>query len=232
MKAIIILAVLCVLSSWQAEAQPNLREVNGQIYNSRLSQLWQIQTGKILEVQTNGIVLQTFTTHNVYQNVWVPGIYGVIRDRYEKRVVSSDLIPAQRLFINNCSNGAIDQKVSIPAMKIGTIKIADQVLEEWDCGTPYVAPPPTPEEIAAAKAKNELAAKAVEAKAYQAQANAVRWLQAQATNGDASAQCSLGMHYLNGQGCETNREQAIYWLKKAADQGDLEASNTLARLQK
>lgn len=68
-------------------------------------------------------------------------------------------------------------------------------------------------------------------RAEQGQVSAVKWLQPQATNGDASAQCSLGIHYLNGQGCETNRELAIYWLKKAADQGSTEASNKLVTLK-
>jgi TPR repeat protein len=76
------------------------------------------------------------------------------------------------------------------------------------------------------------AQEAAQAKKFLIQSNAVRWLQPQATNGDASAQCSLGLHYLNGQGCETNREQAIYWLTQAANQGDQEASNKLASLKK
>jgi TPR repeat protein len=76
------------------------------------------------------------------------------------------------------------------------------------------------------------AEKAARAKVYAAQARAVILLQSQATNGSASAQCSLGLRYLNGQGCETNREQAIYWLTQAANQGDQEASNKLASLQK
>ncbi len=45
-------------------------------------------------------------------------------------------------------------------------------------------------------------------------------------------QCDLGEHYLAGQGCETNREKAIYWLTKSANQGNLEASNKLAEIQK
>lgn len=53
-------------------------------------------------------------------------------------------------------------------------------------------------------------------RAEQGQVAAVKWLQPQATNGDTSAQCSLGIHYLNGQGCETNRELGIYWLKEQA----------------
>jgi TPR repeat protein len=53
----------------------------------------------------------------------------------------------------------------------------------------------------------------------------------QATNGIASAQCSLGLHYLSGQGCETNMELATEWLQKAAEQVSLEASNKLAELK-
>jgi TPR repeat protein len=59
----------------------------------------------------------------------------------------------------------------------------------------------------------------------------VKWLMTQATNGIASAQCSLGLHYLSGQGCETNMELATEWLQKAAEQVSLEASNKLAELK-
>jgi hypothetical protein len=61
-------------------------------------------------------------------------------------------------------------------------------------------------------------------------ARTVAWLFSQATNGSASAQCSLGLHYLSGQGVETNKTLAIEWLKRAADQGDIEASNKLEEL--
>jgi len=64
-----------------------------------------------------------------------------------------------------------------------------------------------------------------------AQINAVIWLKSQATNGNASAQCGLGEHCLAGLGCETNREQAIYWFRQAAHQGDIEASSKLASLK-
>lgn len=63
-----------------------------------------------------------------------------------------------------------------------------------------------------------------------ADAKAVTWLLSQATNGSSSAECSLGLHYLNGQGVETNKALAIEWLKKAADQGNIEASNRLEQL--
>jgi TPR repeat protein len=36
---------------------------------------------------------------------------------------------------------------------------------------------------------------------------------------------------LNGQGCETNKEQAIFWLQKSTAQGYMEASNKLSALK-
>jgi hypothetical protein len=47
---------------------------------------------------------------------------------------------------------------------------------------------------------------------------------------DANAQYQLATFYLNGQGCETNREQGFYWLKKSAENGSIEASNKLVKL--
>ena len=82
------------------------------------------------------------------------------------------------------------------------------------------------QQIEAAKAR----ALADKKRAEQGQIAAVKWLQPKATNGDNSAQYELGLHYLKGQGCESNRESAIYWLQKSASQGNLQASNRLASL--
>jgi hypothetical protein len=124
-------------------AAPNFREVNGQLYNSSLSKFWKIQRGKIADVQENGIVLQTFTTNNVYQSVFIeghgtPGTFSGTSDHYEKRLMSSDLVPAQRIFISHYSMGAVDQEISISAMKTGTVQIGGTVFEEWDCGLPHI----------------------------------------------------------------------------------------------
>ncbi|HAO78191.1 MAG TPA: hypothetical protein DCQ92_04280 [Verrucomicrobia subdivision 3 bacterium] len=124
------------------QAAPNFREVNGQLYNSSYSKLWQIQTGKILEVQTNGVVLQTFTTNNVYENLFVagqgtPGTYSGTSDHYQKRLVSSDLVPEKRVFINHYHIGAVDQEISVLAVKTGTIEIGGTTFEAWDCGQPH-----------------------------------------------------------------------------------------------
>lgn len=126
------------------QAAPNFREVNGQLYNSSLSTLWKMQSGKILAVQTNGVVLQTFTTNNVYENVFVQGQGQAgsdagTADHYEKRLMSLALVPAQRLFINNYRIGAVDQEISVPAMKTDTVQSGSTVLEEWDIGLPHFA---------------------------------------------------------------------------------------------
>jgi len=125
------------------QAAPNFREVNGQLYNISFSKLWKTLNGKISVVQENGVLIQTFTTNNVYQMVFVAGegnagAQGSSSDRYVKRLVSSTLIPDKRLFINHYRIGAVDQDISIPAMNTGTIQISGAVFEEWDCGLPHI----------------------------------------------------------------------------------------------
>lgn len=67
-------------------------------------------------------------------------------------------------------------------------------------------------------------------RAFKSDERVFKWLLTQVTNGGASTQCSLGKHYLTGQGCQQDREQAVYWLTQAANQGDTEASNALQNL--
>jgi len=110
-----------------------------------------------------------------------------------------------------------------------TVMNGSRTIRKLDYGTPCgPAPEFIQQQIEAAKAKAIRDKK----KNEEVQINTVRWLQSEATNGSASAQYSLGIHYLNGQGCDTNREQAIYWLQKSAAQGNFVASNKLASLQK
>jgi hypothetical protein len=120
------------------------------------------------------------------------------------------------------------EKVFALAMRSGKYTYGDTPMDIWDCGTPYI---PSPEEIVASNAVVQAKAEIARQRIAQAQTNAVIWLKSQATNGSASAQCSLGEHYLAGLGCETNRAQAIYWFTQAANQGDIEASNKLAGLK-
>jgi len=52
-------------------------------------------------------------------------------------------------------------------------------------------------------------------------------LRAQAEQGDAEAQVSLGFMYGNGQGVVPDDKQAVVWYRKAADQGQAVAQNNL-----
>ena len=45
-------------------------------------------------------------------------------------------------------------------------------------------------------------------------------MRAAAQEGDAQAQCYLGVCYQNGQGVEQNHQEAVKWFRKAADQDD------------
>jgi hypothetical protein len=212
-----------------------IREVDGKTYDIRQSQLWHDISGKITKKLDDGVRLQTYVTKNEYAYVaghgnaqQHVGAYSAVGIGPSRVLVSSEVVPDKTIMLKHYMIGQVGQTVSVRAMMIE----GGDTSELWDYGKLYVLPPLTPEQIKAAQEAANARAIANKKKAEQGQVNAVRWLQPQATNGNASAQCRLGSHYLNGQGCETNREQAIYWLKKAADQGDAEASTVLRRLQK
>jgi TPR repeat protein len=142
---------------------------------------------------------------------------------------------------------AVGETTKIYARQIGTIMGVNrdgtdangEVLELWE----YVDRDAEMRELdleierhaqiqkAIAEKQKAIAKQKAAEKTFLVQSNVIRWLQPLATNGDASAQCSLGEHYLTGNGCETNRALAIKWLTTAAGNGDMEASNTLARLK-
>lgn len=52
-----------------------------------------------------------------------------------------------------------------------------------------------------------------------------------ADQGDANAQCLLGLLYANGDGVPKDLQEAATWYRKAADQGDADAQRLLAGLQ-
>ncbi|HZF01037.1 MAG TPA: hypothetical protein VE344_03995 [Methylomirabilota bacterium] len=142
------------------------------------------------------------------------------------------------LIVNYPIDGVAEgQKLNFEAKQIGTTNFLGKTIELWDAGYMTI----TPEKIKELKKwqaetdafnekQKEKAQKIARDKMLSGQTNAVRWLQPQATNGSASAQCSLGEHYLVGLGCETNKTLAIFWLQKAAAQGDSEASNKLVKI--
>ncbi|MDD4887874.1 MAG: tetratricopeptide repeat protein, partial [Thiomonas sp.] len=61
-------------------------------------------------------------------------------------------------------------------------------------------------------------------------AQAASWFRKAADQGDARAQCNLGLRYYNGQGVPQDYAQAASWYRKAADQGYARAQYNLGVL--
>ncbi|MGD1090057.1 MAG: hypothetical protein ABR955_15240 [Verrucomicrobiota bacterium] len=185
----------------RAEGRHSFCVVNGKIYDSLNSPLWRPVTGQVTSITDDGALILDDGN----------GVTTALK--------------------NYSGDGTAGKEVQAWAMRVGTYNWGDIPLQLWDCGKPYIPPPPTPAQIKAAQDAAKIAELREKQKEFLAESNAVVWLQSQATNGDAGAQCSLGEHYLTGLGCETNRTKAVYWLTQAANQGDLEASNKLAEIQ-
>ena len=118
-------------------------------------------------------------------------------------------------------------RVRESAIHTGTVEINGRTLELWDCGHPYVLPPPTAEQLQAIQAAQAAKARAK----FLTQSNSTFQLLQQATNGSPTDQYNLGMRYLQGYGCASNQTSAIYWFTRAADAGDKDAADKLKTLQ-
>ena len=141
---------------------------------------------------------------------------------------------AQRLdFSSNqhasASNQARPNVFTLKALSVSasTQPLNPRNIHKLDYGIPCGPPPELLQQQAAiAKASNQR----VKRQADEARTNAFRWFHSQSTNGDVSAQYRLGVYYLTGNGCATNRVEALKWLRLSASGGNLEASNKLATL--
>lgn len=71
---------------------------------------------------------------------------------------------------------------------------------------------------------------AAKIKADAADIRLLHWQQQQASNDYPSAQCSLGIRYLNGKGVAKDESLARYWLEKSAAQNNAEARAALTKL--
>ncbi|HZT22920.1 MAG TPA: hypothetical protein VFB55_08440 [Verrucomicrobiae bacterium] len=118
------------------------REVNGQLYNTKASMLWREFDGKVLKVETNGIVVSILTP-----------VYGRM-DESPGWIEHGELMglnPSQRVLLRYDESGkviflknypsnlepAVTQVISFRAMRVGTINDSGNTLELWDYGTPH-----------------------------------------------------------------------------------------------
>ena len=123
-----------------------------------------------------------------------------------------------------------DKTISARCLKVGIYNWGSQPLELFDCGTPYLPPPPTPEEIAAQeKTKMEAKAKAAGQK-QAATARALQSNQAAAAKGDSFGLLRMGERYRDGEGVEKDFTKARDYLQKASDAGSFTAKDELEKL--
>jgi len=194
---------------------------------------WRAMSGKTNYIKADGVEFCGKVMDVTKDGVRIEGAYGdLFGTSYIPSMYSYDDFFVANFPFEVVNDQVIPQSEHLMAWYVGTytystVNGSSRTIKKLNYGIPCDPPAELIKQQQEAAAARALAEKK---KADQGQVNAVHWLQTQATNGSASAQCSLGIHYLNGQGCETNREQAIYWLKKAAEQGDTEASQKLAGL--
>ena len=172
----------------------------------------------------------------------------------KKVQVGDKKVPDKKIILLNYPANlypADGQTISFRAMMIGTSDYNGDTLELWDYGTH-----PTQDEFrkykaeeaerqkAAQRAADErqkaaeqkideqrrAAAKVIAAKKQAEDARVIHWLLSQATNVSESAQSSLGLRYLTGEGVPKDEKQAREWLGKAAAQGSKEAAVALSKL--
>lgn len=128
------------------EAAPNFRKVNGKLYNTSRSVLWQDYKGDILNVDTNGMLLSTFTEKPVYQaaSTSVP-IIGPrketlgYRQEVTKVQVDTKKVDGPKCFLRNYPNALPGQTITFRAMRAGTSSYSGSVIDVLDCGVPNVA---------------------------------------------------------------------------------------------
>jgi hypothetical protein len=196
---------------------------------------WDGFFGKVLEVQSNGIRIEGDCVR--------PGANTIIHPEQGEMIPEGYYATHQEeFFVENypyqCTESeSLSLSENLTAKEVGvytyqTVMGGTRTIPKLVYGVPCAVPAELVEKaIQTAKAQADAKAAAIKRQKEESDKNAVKWLLTQVTNGDASAQCDLGERYLNGQGVETNRETAIYWLTQAANQGDIEASNMLTKLK-
>ena len=224
---------------FSASAQSGYKLVNGKIYSVIDPKAWTVLTDslKIIGYAGNDYICPSYKTetHDAGGR-----LIHTANPRYIPNRVTT-IIPGQRLILKNYRgqvNLPVGSDISPPIKAIRTGHSAiSQSGDLWttnnapsgrsisvtvyDMGVDYFPPPHvlTPAEQKAAAKKHADQEK-----------KTIQWLFNQATNGSASAETSLGLRYLKGQGVPKNEAAGIQWLQKASAHGDTEATAKLAQL--
>jgi hypothetical protein len=234
MKIPIYLALLlaCVLAGEPAKAQRSdwrmsfippdpWRVINGQTNYVKLNGVQ--FCGKIMDVTPHGVLME--------------GDWGPLGTLYFPATGLGDTLTQTKFpdyFVTNFPYATFAGQVVPSAERLMawyagncTFKTANgklQIIRELDYGAPCG---PNPVLLAAAQKQIQEA----EIRRREIALKKMELLEQAATNGDSSAQYSLGFHYLHGLGCQTNEVMGLFWLMKAAQQGNLSASNDLQEIE-
>jgi hypothetical protein len=160
-KIFAVLALIMVALGWRADAQTNVapvirtnlitaaqsfREVNGQLYNTERSVLFQSMAGHCLEVSTNGLLIALVEAEPIWGRMdelpsWRDGDEYMGLNPAMRVVVGKREKTGKIIFLKNyfqTKNPAVTQLLSFRAMQDGTIDYNNHILEAWDSGTPHV----------------------------------------------------------------------------------------------
>jgi len=137
-----------VLVTNRIEAAPTFREVGGQLYNIKRSVLWTNFQGECLEIETNAIVISTFTMEPIYQAATTTEYVPTGEFSPDKPVlvatkikVGENKVLGRKIILQNYPANlyaAIGEPISFRAIKIGTSNYKGEILELWDYGTPHI----------------------------------------------------------------------------------------------
>ena len=149
---------------------PDNRIVGGKLHNVKDPDLWELKKGECMGITADGIVVQQFRieverVHGSRKSSSLERQGLVVGDFPSPRTVLSTKetrVPAQRLLLKNMPDAGTvtdGQGISVYAACAGTVDVAGQRLECWDCGLPDTVANrkkagiavPTQEQIAAAQ---------------------------------------------------------------------------------
>lgn len=199
-------AVIDYNKSRVANAKDAWRVINGT--TNRVSEKgWVFFSGKVLQVHADGIRID--------------GRYG--EQEKEFFVRRFPYVVAEDEYLSPGMNLAAKESGTY---SYTTVLKAERTLRELDFGTIWTPPAPEPlsaNQILAARKKSDEIKSAAEKKAFD-------WNMKRAEKGDAYGQLRVGECYRDGQGVETDIQQARAWLKKAASQGQNDAIKALSKL--
>lgn len=190
-----------------------------------------ILVGFVLAVCLLGI------TERGYSQSWISGyVYSQPEDNVIILQTHTQHQPYLAITNYTGTNATLGRRISVRVNRAGVYRYGDEPIELWQPAdfvnkppaTPIVqAPALSPQELAKIKAQKQ----AVEEKRKQAaEASTVKWLQDQAAQGDASAECSLGERYLKGDGVDKDPTKAKDLLTKASAHGNDRAKDLLASI--